>query len=189
LNSSDVVLRPFFRSNGQLRFGVDALYAKTGVFFNLLLNRGTSLRRQIRIPLLHILVEIPRHKPNKKQNSRKLTLAIFSNKKKEHELETLPLPLSRLIPSENSFFTKLSVTFSHNFRLSLGCCFSSGLTIFGTTASVDRSIRSIHSPSYAPESSAFECDAEAMLGVGSLSCEGLGEEDVDRVTPLLSTDG
>jgi hypothetical protein len=28
----------------------------------------------------------------------------------------------------------------------------------------------------------LERDADAMLGVGSLSCDGLGEDDVDRVT-------
>ena len=54
-----------------------------------------------------------------------------------------------LVASLYSFFSKLLVTCSHNFRDSFGCCRDSGRTDLGTTCKIDRSIRVFHSYRFA----------------------------------------
>lgn len=44
------------------------------------------------------------------------------------------------VASPYSFANKLFVTFSHSLRLSYACCVSKGLTLFGTSSSVERSM-------------------------------------------------
>lgn len=93
------------------------------------------------------------------------------------------------VASENSLLTRLLVTFSQSFRLSRGCCLSSDRTDLGSTSREPRSISGVQSSADVPPMSALEYDAAGMLGVGSFTWDGLGEEDVERVTPPWSTAG
>ena len=92
------------------------------------------------------------------------------------------------VASENSLFIKLSVTVSHNFLLSLACCFSNGLTTLGITSNPSRSSRGVQS-SPTPDTSALENEAAGICGVGSFTWDGLGDDETDRVTPAWSEDG